>query len=243
VYVVMGGLATEAAVAEGRHGTDTRDALRAIGEAPLGKVALSVVALGLFGYAAWRVVSAIMDAERRGDSPTGASIRIGAAFRGLVYAGLGVWTIRYLTYRQVGESNQPRSVTRWVLELPGGRWIVIAVGLSIIGYALYQWYRAFSGKFLNRMSFRTAHNARNWVRYTGKFGIAARALVFAMIGALLIDSGWKFDPSRVGGFRQSLNAIARQPFGEYAFAIVAVGLIAFGLFEIATARFRVMRAM
>lgn len=243
VYVVMGLLATQAAIQEERGGTDTRDALITIGQAPFGKISLLIVAIGLFGYAAWRLVSAAMDAERRGDSPTGASIRIGAAFRGLVYGSLGVWTLRYLTSHAGANTNQSRSLTRRVLELPGGRWIVIAVGLSFIGYAVYQVYRAFSGKFLKRLALNGSPKTETWVRYVGTFGITARAVVFGMIGVLFIDSGWQFDPSNVGGIRQSLNAISRQPFGEYAFALVAFGLIAFGIFELATARFRIMRAM
>lgn len=243
VYVVMGLLATQAAIEEGHGSTDAREALITIGQAPFGKISLIIVAVGLFGYAAWRLVSAAMDAERRGDSPTGASIRIGAAFRGLVYASLGAWTLRYLASQTSANTDQSRSLTRRVLDLPGGRWIVMAVGLAFIGYAIYQVYRAWSGKFLKRLALNGNHKTEMWVRHIGRFGIVARAVVFGMIGVLFINSGWKFDPSSAGGIRHSLNAISRQPFGEYAFAVIAAGLIAFGLFELATARFRIMRAM
>src|SRR5688500_12627449 len=76
VYVVMGFLATQAAVGLGGRTTDARGALRTIGAAPFGKIALGIVMIGLLGYAAWRLVSAVTDAERRGDEPSSIVLRI-----------------------------------------------------------------------------------------------------------------------------------------------------------------------
>ena len=129
------------------------------------------------------------------------------------------------------------------MGMPGGRWIVVAIGLGVIGYACYQIYRAASGNFMKKLDIASANNSTKiWVERLGRFGIAARAIVFGMIGVLLARAGWSYNPSRVGGIRQSLDALARQPKGGIVFALVAIGLIAFGIFELATARYRVMRA-
>ncbi len=126
--------------------------------------------------------------------------------------------------------------------MPAGRWIIIAAGAGVIGYALYQLYKAASGKFLKRLDLSSAGNqTRRWVPRIGRFGIAARGIVFGMIGVLLARAGWTYDPSRVG-IDESLDALAGIPLGGIVFGLVAVGLIAFGIFELATARFRVMRA-
>jgi hypothetical protein len=127
--------------------------------------------------------------------------------------------------------------------MPGGRWIVIAVGLGVISYAIYQTYRAASGKFLKRLDLSAAgKEMKRWVERMGRFGIVARGIVFGMIGVLLVRAGWTYDPSKVGGINQSLNALAGEPAGRILFGVVALGLIAFGIFELATARYRVMRA-
>jgi hypothetical protein len=221
--------------------TDTRGALRTIGDAPLGKVALGIVMIGLFGYAAWRLVSAVMDAERRGDEPTSIALRIGEAVRGLAYGSLGVWTFRYLTANQ-DTGNPTTSLTSRVLGMPAGRWIVVAAGLTVIGYAVWQLYKAWSGKFLKRLDLSSCRDqTRHWVTWLGRFGIAARGIVFGMLGALITRAGWTFNPSRVG-IDQSLDALGAAPLGSIVFGVVAAGLIAFGIFELATARFRVMRA-
>jgi hypothetical protein len=243
VYIVIGILATEAALGVGGRSTDSRGALQAIGDKPFGKIALVIVMIGLFGYAAWRLTSAITDAERRGDAPSSIAMRIADAGRGLAYGWLGVWTLRYLTSDGSRRGNQARGWTDRVLDLPAGRWMVIAIGLGIIGYAGYQLYRAATGGFLKRLDFGSSSaTAKRWVERSGRFGIAARAVVFGIIGVLVARAGWTYDPSKAGGIRESLNVLAVQPLGRVLFGVVAIGLIAFGLFELATARYRVMRA-
>lgn len=241
VYVVMGFLATQAAIGMGGQTTDTRGALRTIGGAPFGRIALGIVMIGLIGYAAWRLMSAAMDGERRGDEPTSIALRIGEAVRGLAYGSLGLWTFRYLT-ANTDTGNPTRSLTNRVLVMPAGRWIIIAAGLVVIGYALWQLYKAASGRFLKRLDLSScADRTKLWVTRLGRFGVAARGIVFGMLGALVTRAGWTFDSSGVG-IDESLDALGAAPLGGIVFGTVAVGLIAFGIFELATARFRVMRA-
>lgn len=242
VYIVLGFLATEAALGRGGGTTDSKGALRTIGEAPFGKFALIVVMIGLFGYAAWRLISAATDAERRGDQPSSLALRAGDAIRGLAYGSLGVYTLRYLMHHRASKGNQAPGYVDKVMGMPGGRAIVIAAGLIFVGYAIYQLYKAASDKFMKRLDLSTATaQVRTWVERAGKLGISARAIVFGMIGILIARAGWSYNPSEAGGIAQSLDAIAREPKGHILFSIVAIGLIAFGLFQIATARYRVMR--
>jgi hypothetical protein len=243
VYIVMGLLALFASFGRGGKTTDTKGALVTIGEAPFGRLALLVIVVGLFGYTAWRLVSAATDAERKGDSPTGLGIRLGAAIRGLMYGALAGWTLFYLKTRRDSGGDRPSSLTDRVLDLPAGRWIVVAAGLGFVGYAVYQVYRALSGKFLDHLSLGAeSKETRNSVTAVGKFGITARAVVFGMIGILFVKAGWTYDPAKAGGIQKSLRALSQQPMGEALLKVVALGLMAFGIFQIATARFRVMRA-
>jgi len=242
VYIVVGVLATQAAIGSGGRTSDTRGALKAVGSAPFGILALIIVAAGLLGYALWRLTSAATDAEDRGTNVKGLATRSADAVRGIAYGSLGVWTLRYLLSQDVSNSNRPRSVTRGLMGMPAGRWIVIAAGAGIVGYGLYQIYRAASGKFLRHLDLTSAGTTmRRWIERFGKFGIAARAVVFGMIGVLVVRAGWTYDPSKAGGIEQSLDALSRQPRGGWILGLVALGLIAFGMFQLATGRYRIMR--
>ena len=77
----------------------------------------------------------------------------------------------------------------------------------------------------------------------GRFGIAARGVVFAMIGVFLLRAGMQDDSGEAGGMAQSLQALGGANYGRLVLAIVAFGLIAYGVYELATARYRHMRAV
>ncbi|HEX6574332.1 MAG TPA: DUF1206 domain-containing protein [Gemmatimonadaceae bacterium] len=239
IYIVVGFLAITASIGLGGGTTDTRGAIRAIGAMPFGFVALIAVSLGLLGYAGWRVASAITDAERRGSSLKAIALRIGEVFRGLVYGALGASTLKYLIDRDNDTSDKAREMTRWALHFPAGRWVVMGTGAGILGYALYQLYRAIKRKYLRRLDLSPASpRTRMLMEKLGGFGIAARAVVFGMIGFFILRAGWEYDPSKAGGIEKSLDAIRNH---SLIFGIIAAGLIAFGVLQIATARYRVMR--
>jgi hypothetical protein len=239
VYITVGFLAIQGALGLGGGTTDVRGALRTIRHAPFGTIGLLIVSAGLLGYAVWRIVSAITDAERRGDAPTSIALRLGEAFRGFVYGALGAWALKYLVDGRSERTDQAKELTNRALDLPAGRWVVIGTGLGIVGYALYQLYRAVKRKFLKRLDFSDAdERTKAWIEHLGVFGVAARAVVFGIFGGLITRAGWHFRPSEAGGIEKSLDLIA-----NYALilAIVAAGLIAFGALQIATARYRRMR--
>jgi hypothetical protein len=241
VYITLGILATEAALGTGGETTDIKGVFRAIGAAPFGIFALMIVGAGMFGYAAWRLVSSVTDAEGRRDAPTSMLLRAADFLEGLVYGSFGIWVIRYLTRAHVDVSDQTSHLTSRLMQLPAGRWAVIFAGLSVVAYACYQFYSAFTRKYLERLDLSNARRGM-WIERLGGFGVGARAAVFAMIGLLIIRAGIDFDPSRAGGIEKSLDVIANQRAGRIMFAIVATGLIAYGILQIVTARYRVMRA-
>lgn len=242
VYIVVGLLATEAAIGAGGRITDIKGAFQAIGRAPFGMLALLFVIAGLFGYAGWRIVSTITDAERRGDQPTPKLLRIADFVEGLVYCSFGIWVAKYVARGYADSSDQTPHVTNRLLQLPAGRWVVIAAGLVMLSYAIYQFYSAFARKYLERLDLNAAGRARPWIERLGGFGVGARAAVFTMIALLMIRAGIDFDPTRAGGIEKSLVVIASQPAGSIMFTLVATGLIAYGILQIVTARYRVMRA-
>ena len=77
VYLIVGGLAVLAALGGGGQTTDSKGALLTILQQPFGNVLLGLVALGLVGYAIWRLVQALMDTDHHGTDAKGLAIRGG----------------------------------------------------------------------------------------------------------------------------------------------------------------------
>jgi hypothetical protein len=244
VYIVIGALAARAAAGSGGATTDQRGAIRAIGDGPFGTLSLVVIGIGLLGYMAWRLVAAATDAEGDGDDATSIGKRLAQAARGLAYGALGVFALRALVGRDDGSggAGQTRHWTARLLDLPYGRALVVALGLGVIGYAAYQVFRASTDRVKHHLDLAEAGAAAEWIVRLGRFGIAARAVVFAIIGAFLVKAGLQHDPSEAGGIAQSLDTLAAGPYGRAALALVALGLVAYGVYQLATARYRHIRA-
>ena len=197
----------------------------------------------------WRFVAAATDAERKGDGPTSIVQRIAQASLGLVYGLLGVQTLRALASSGSGpegeSGQQAQTWTARLLELPFGRALVSLGAASLVGYAGYQLYRASSEDKVRRyLDFgrTSADRARMIVRF-GQFGIGARAVVFALLGVFLFRAAKQLDPHEAGGVPKSLATLAEAPYGPLALGVVALGLVAYGAYQLATARYRRMRAV
>jgi hypothetical protein len=114
----------------------------------------------------------------------------------------------------------------------------------VLGYAAYQVYRAFSDKAKKHLDLAEAGPTQaTWIVRLGRFGIAARAVVFAMIGVFLLRAGMQKDSGEAGGIAQSLQALGSASYGRAVLGVVAFGLIAYGVYQLATARYRHMRAV
>jgi len=245
VYVVMGALAAKAALGAGGKTTDTRGAIGVIGDGPMGTIALVAIGVGLLGYMLWRLIAAATDAEGEGDEPTKLVVRAAQAGRGIAYGVLGVQALRALGGEDVGSQGAAaRHWTARLLEMPFGRALVVGVGLGVLGYAAYQLYRAFSDKARKHLDLAEAGPAQaTWIVRLGRFGIAARGVVFAMIGVFLVRAGLQGDSGEAGGIAQSLQALGNASYGRLVLGAVAFGLIAYGVYQLATARYRHMRAV
>jgi hypothetical protein len=245
VYVVIGALAARAALGSGGATTDSRGALNVIHDGPLGKAALLAIGIGLLGYMAWRLVAAVTDAEGKGDKPTKLVVRAAQAARGIAYGALGVQALRQLGGD--GGGSQGEATRHWtarLLDMPFGRALVIGVALGVLGYAGYQLYRAFSDKAKKHLDLAQAGPTQaTWIVRLGRFGIAARAVVFAMIAVLIGRAGMQRDSGEAGGIAQSLQALGNADYGRLVLGAVAFGLIAYGVYQLATARYRQMRAV
>jgi Domain of Unknown Function (DUF1206) len=245
VYVVMGALAAGAAVDGGGATTDTRGALDVIGDGPMGTIALLAIGVGLLGYTVWRLIAAVTDAEGKGDEPTKLVVRGAQAVRGIAYGALGVQALRALDGDDVGSQGAvARHWTGRLLHMPFGRALVVGAGLGVLGYAAYQVYRAFSDKARKHLDLVEAGPTQaTWIVRLGRFGIAARAVVFAMIGVFLFRAGMQKDSGEAGGIAQSLQTLGGASYGRVVLGVVAFGLIAYGVYQLATARYRHMRAV
>lgn len=238
LYITIGILAAQAAFGPGGRTTDTQGALRVVHDMTFGRIVLLVIAAGLLGYAVWRVVEALLDPDGRGSNLKGLTMRASFAIRGLFHGGLGVAAFRAALGHRVGGSNsQARELTASAFRVPAGELLIYAGAAFVAGYGVYQLYRSYASKLGSQLELGAlSAEMRPWVVRVSRFGIAARGVIFCLIGFFLARAAQQHDPREVGGIRESLNMLAA--LGRWPFAVVAVGLIAYGMYELVNARYR-----
>lgn len=242
LYTVVGVLALQSAFGGGGRTTGSRGALATLVRQEYGALILVVIAVGLFGYAAWRIIEAILDPERRGTSLKGLAMRASFVARGLLHAALGVQAVRLATGTARSRGQAVELWTGRVLDAPLGRWLVVGAGVAVAGYGVYQLYRAWAAKLSRQLDLAAlSREAGAWLVKVCRFGIGARGVVFGICGWYLVRAGIAHDASAAADTGEALSAIGRQPFGEWLLGIVAIGLIAYGAYEIVQARYRVIR--
>ena len=238
VYGVVGILALKLAVGSGGKATTQRGALQTIAREPFGKALLIAMAVGLAGYAIWRLVRAgIGHGTEQKDS---AFQRIAGLVSGVAYAALCVTAVKILTgASSSGGSNSPKQTTAGVLNWTGGTVIVGVVGAMLIGAAVGQGYKGVSKKFLDTS--KTAEMSLEVKRaFTaiGVFGHLARMVVFGLVGYGLLEAAIDYNPHTAIGLDGALNKLSHNSYGPFLLGVVAAGLIGFALYSIADARYR-----
>jgi hypothetical protein len=240
LYMTIGVLASAAALRlGGTPANGQRGAMGALVDAPLGRVLLGVIALGLFGYAAWQVIDAIIDPERNGRDAKGIARRVRSASLGVLYVALGTSAVK-IALGHHGAAKDGASSAHWAARAMGstaGKVVLIAIALGFVLYGGHQLYSAATAKLDRRLQLgRISPTARRWLIRASRFGIAARGIVFATTGILVWRAVLQHDPSKARGLKASLLQLFE--LGRIPFAIVALGLIAYGVYELIEARYR-----
>lgn len=240
VYAIVGLLAAQAAFGSGGRTTDTQGALHEIVNQPFGKLLLALVAIGLIGYVILRFVQAIKDPENKGTDAKGLAQRFGYALNGLIYTGLA-WSALQILFGSGSRSNS-NSTQDWTarfLSQPFGQWLVGTAGAFIIGLGFYEFYEALSAKFRRNLDLTELDDSeRKLVMGISRFGLLARGIVFCIIGWFLIQAATLSDASKAGGLDQALQTLQQQSYGPWLLGIVALGLIAYGIYMVIQARYR-----
>jgi hypothetical protein len=238
VYLIIGVLAFDLATGHGGEITNQQGAMKTVEHQPFGHFLLALLAVGLGGYAVWRLFRAAL-----GHGPEGADRgieRLGALGSGFAYAALCAVAVHLLTSSSSGHSSgSAKKAAGGVFSWPAGRWLVLIAGLVMLGVAIYQLIRGVTKKFLDDdKTERMGRAMKSWITWAGMVGHVARAVVFGLVGVFLVKAAVDYQANEAIGVDGALAKLYGQSYGPYLLGIVAAGLVAFGIFSITEARYR-----
>jgi hypothetical protein len=236
VYAVVGLLAIKVALGDGGKTTSQQGALATIAKQPFGTVLIALLAIGLLGYAAWRLTRAALGHGR--ESSDDGKDRIAGLASGICYGALFITAVAIL-FGSKGGGGSPDKATAGVLGWPAGQVLVVLAGLVMIGVGFEQARKGVKREFLeDSKTEQMGEGVEKGFTALGVFGHVARAVVFALIGYFLIRAALDYDPHKAVGLDGALAALGRASYGPVLLGIVAAGLLGFAAYSIADARYR-----
>jgi hypothetical protein len=238
IYALIGVLAIRLASGVAAPRPNQQGAMQQIAQQRFGHGLLIATAVGLGGYALWRLAQALVGRTPEYGEHSKLD-RIGAAGSAVAYAAFALLAISVLRGTDGSSSAQTKKTTAGVLEWPAGRELVGVVGLLFIGIGIYQAYLGLSKKFLKYS--KTGQMSRSVLRaFTaiGEIGLVARAIAFALIGIFVLKAAIDYSPKDAVGIDGALAKLTQHTYGTTALYVVAAGLIVFGAYSIADARYR-----
>lgn len=235
VYVIVGIIAAQAARGE-RGVADQQGVFGEILQRPGGKFMLGLVAVGLLGYSLWRFVEAGLDPER-----DGAAKRALFGISGAIHVGLALTAVRMAMGSSSGGGGNSgaASWTAKVMEAPGGRFLVGAAALGIAAYGGVQLVQAYRAKLDKQLDLSPlSPGARTWAIRAARAGLAARGVVFLVLGFFLLQAARHSNASETRGLGGALDALHDTSYGAWVLGLVALGLIGYGVTQLLKARYR-----
>jgi hypothetical protein len=138
IYGLVGLLAIRHAEGVGNQSASQRGALRTIAHQPFGRVLLVLMAIGLGGYALWRLAQAIVGVTPEAGKHSGLE-RVGAAGSAIAYGTFCALSIALLVGSSSRSANGgPQHATSDLLGRPAGRELVGAIGAVFLIVAAYR---------------------------------------------------------------------------------------------------------
>ncbi|HEY0542969.1 MAG TPA: DUF1206 domain-containing protein [Actinoallomurus sp.] len=241
IYILVGALAVQIAFgkSDGKE-ADRQGALQTVAQSPGGTLLLWLLAIGLAGMALWRFSEAIWG--QAGPEGHKATKRLSSLARGIFYAVVSGSTVAFIIGAG-GPGSSDKKSKDWsgkaMHDIPAGRWLVLLVGLGLIGGGIAIAVRAMKTKFEKKLNtHQMSPPVLKAVKTIGVVGLSTRAVIYAAAGVFLAYAGITFDPGKAKGVDGTLREFAHTGAGPLLLVLIALGLIVFGLYSFCEARWR-----
>ncbi len=240
VYLTVGVLAMLAALDLTPSASGAHEAMALWARWTPGLLLVALLAGCLLAFSIWRGVQSVFDADRHGHSPRALAIRAGQAVSGLAYGALAVSALELLDgFEDIGEADESesaRTAAAEILALPHGDGLLVTAGLGLVAVGVGNFIQGVGQDFAKHLDGSRA--LCRWAVPLARAGYIGRGLATLPLGLFLLRAGWQVRAAEARSWADALDAVEGQPFGSLIVVLIALGLIAFGLFGVVEARYR-----
>ncbi|NVN54028.1 DUF1206 domain-containing protein [Mycolicibacterium hippocampi] len=237
LHLLIGYIILQLAFTGAGGNADQSGALATLGSQTGGKIVLWAAAAGLVALGLWRIAEAVIGAKPgegsggKGDNPAWKRAKsVGLAIANFAIA---LSAARFAMGSGQSSGQQNSGMSAQLMQSGWGKVVLIAVGLGVIAVGGYHVYKGVSQKFLDdlQVSGGTAIVA------TGVAGYAAKGLVLAGAGLLVIMATLQADPAKASGLDAAIKTLGQAPFGKFLLIAAGLGIAAFGAYSFVRSRY------
>jgi hypothetical protein len=207
-------------------GNDSQDAaLAALAETVYGETLLWITTAGLAALTLWQIFETIWRRAPEEGRLNKAFGRTGSLFSAAAYLTLGISAARVALVGHAARNGRRTVDTSTAAEEIVLRVLAVTIGVVLIVVAVRAIYRGIRRRFVDDL--KDSVSAK--VIILGQAGFIGKGITFAIIGALMIVTG--FD-GRTGppGLQAVLRLLNLSPAGGVLLVLKAIGLALFGVY-------------
>ena len=231
LHLLIGWIALQLAWGGGSKKADQSGALATLAGNGLGRAVLWLGVLGFAGLALWQLTEALL--TRRGEGKDLVFDKVKSVSKTVVYAALAVTTAQFARGGGSSSTSQSQDFTASLLKHSGGRTLVVLIGLVVIGVGVYHVVKGVKKGFVKDL----VEHPGTLVENLGRAGYVAKGVALAVVGLLFVLAGVRRSAAKATGLDGALKTLRDQPLGTTLLTLVGLGLIAYGCYSFARARY------
>jgi hypothetical protein len=153
----------------------------------------------------------------------------------VVYCGFAYSTLGFARSSGKSTGDQNSGLSARLMQTASGTAVLIG-GVIIVAVGGYHIYKGASHNFLDDLK----GTSTDLVRRLGLIGYIAKGLVIAAAGVLVIIAASLSKPDKATGLDGALKTLGAQPYGAILLILAGLGIISYGLYSFAMARYTKM---
>lgn len=233
VHIVIGVIAISLVTGGGGE-ADQSGAMKQIQQTPVGVLLLWVIVAGLSALAVWQIADASL--ERDPDAKKRWGHRVKFVGTAVAYIAIAWTALVYALGGQSDTSGSSQSFSAKLLAAPGGVVLLVVVGLIVGAIGIAFIVRGVTRGFERNLALPAGVAAKGIITF-GAVGYVAKGVAIAVTGVLFVVAALTHHPEEAGGLDAALHSLAALPFGVVILWVVGAGLVIYGLFCFARARY------
>ncbi|MCD2168735.1 MULTISPECIES: DUF1206 domain-containing protein [Microbacterium] len=234
LHLLIGVIAISIATGSGGDTADQSGALGQVAKAPAGMLLLWVIVIGLAALAVWQIAEAV--AERDPDTKKRWAHRAKDVGTAVAYAAIALTAFTVVSGGSSDSGEQSRTMSAQLMATPAGVVVLVVIGLAVAAIGVAFIIRGITKAFMKNIS-SPGGTAGRGIRTFGMVGYIAKGIAIGVAGILFLVAAFAHDPNAAGGLDAALRSLAGLPFGQIVLWLVGAGLVVYGLFCFARARY------